>query len=241
MHTPALPGSRSPRLSRRGFSAPSTKAFTLIELLTVIAIIGVLAGIMIPVVSKVRSAAKASACVSNLREMGRAFLLYANDNKNYLPKAVGNSADWPDTYWMYQLHPYIGRNRTLDSMGQRSLIYDGVFRCPGNEKFDLASSDWQAWGSYGMNTFNPNTAATSLAVKLNDAILIPNPTRVALVVESVDAKVQNIYVIYSPPVLRHNSKDNVLFCDGHVQAVPRNGLAWPGAAPYNGKNGLVLP
>lgn len=56
-------------------------AFTLIELLTVIAIIGILAAIIIPTVSRVRATARNAQCVSRLRDWGRAISLYANDNK----------------------------------------------------------------------------------------------------------------------------------------------------------------
>lgn len=59
--------------------------FTLIELLTVIAIIGVLAAILIPVVSRVRESARSSTCRSNLRQIGTQLILYANDNRSRLP------------------------------------------------------------------------------------------------------------------------------------------------------------
>lgn len=66
------------------------RAFTLIELLTVIAIIGILAAILIPTVGKVRSTAKKANCISNLREIGKMLTLYANDNKNRLPSGTYN-------------------------------------------------------------------------------------------------------------------------------------------------------
>ncbi len=64
---------------------PARNAFTLIELLTVIAIIGILAAILIPVVSRVRESAKGSLCVSNLRQIGLAAHLYAGDHDDRLP------------------------------------------------------------------------------------------------------------------------------------------------------------
>lgn len=61
-------------------------AFTLIELLTVVAIIGVLAAIIIPVTGRVRNQAKAVKCVSNYRQIGQALHLYLAENKNVLPR-----------------------------------------------------------------------------------------------------------------------------------------------------------
>jgi prepilin-type N-terminal cleavage/methylation domain-containing protein len=68
------------------------QAFTLIELLTVIAIIGILASILIPTVGRVREAARRTVDASNIRQIGQASLIYANDNNERLPPRGSGSS-----------------------------------------------------------------------------------------------------------------------------------------------------
>ena len=68
---------------------PSKSAFTLIELLVVIAIIAILAAILFPVFSRVRDKARQAVCTSNMKNIGMAFQMYAQDYDGKFPTPGG--------------------------------------------------------------------------------------------------------------------------------------------------------
>ncbi len=77
----------------------SSAAFTLIELLTVIAIIGILAAILIPVVGEVREQAKVAQCKVHLRDIGTAVHLYATDHDDMIPPHIPAGGSAPSSEW----------------------------------------------------------------------------------------------------------------------------------------------
>ena len=192
-------------------------AFTLIELLTVIAIIGILAAILIPVLSSVREQARAAQCKSNLRQNALALIMMIEDNDGILLTHRSGAGAQRDI-WTLQL---------IDG----GYVDEGareVFFCPSNDGHDPLEDGWQHW-TYGVNMFGEGRSVSpddrSNQLYYFNANQLRDPSLRFLLADSGEPSgKRQRFRISSPQArdmdgihLRHGGRANLAFYDGHVE------------------------
>jgi len=147
---------------------PKQHAFTLVELLVVVAILSVLAALLLPVLARTREAAKRTSCLNNLRQIGMAFEMYLLENRETYPAAQDPVSTSP-YYWLW-----MGR-------GWRKLIEEyvprggesGVFWCPSDPRSEKQYDSTSY--AYSMAFYHSPEQINSLSTT-QDTYMNPLPT-----------------------------------------------------------------
>src|ERR1044072_7802460 len=125
----------------------SLRGFTLVELLVVIGIIAVLISLLIPALSRARQQAVSVQCQSNLRQIGQAAIMYANEQKGQFPcDASGNSNLYRFHQWTQPTGLTAAKALTVRNLMLRCVKNNAkVFFCPANDLPAIAASVGRPW------------------------------------------------------------------------------------------------
>ncbi|MCC7519009.1 MAG: DUF1559 domain-containing protein [Verrucomicrobiae bacterium] len=250
------PARREARPRAERFTAERRRSvrggFTLIELLVVVAIIAILAALLMPSLKSARESARRSKCMSNLRQIGAATMLYANDNDSSFPlytKSSGGEGANPG------LWPYMGLSSTP--------MPGSVFHCPSSaDKPTVTAPDadparelggaYGAAGTKGYSAYGYNTCFREGAGNMTKFTKVPDIASPAQAIWATDSATHRIdYSFYGYiPAFRHGGSGydgtfsldnkargngfNCVFVDGHVEWISWvKFLEWrgPQAAP----------
>ena len=222
---------------------PRRQAFTLVELLVVIAVIAILASLILPSLARAKEQARTTICTSNVRQMMLAMSMYVNEYTRY-PSVYTWGPD-PNylQYWQDSLTPYLTPAKT-----------NTVFRCPSYKHFPPFRADaglvWIPYAVYGYNSQTPYSlsrspteaidhasnyvkesaiAVPSQMIALGDSHLsaptfpkgaIVGDTELKYMPITYREKLPNYPLEQAAIKKRHHGRHVISFCDGHVERIP---------------------
>jgi len=201
---------------RASIRRPEGRAgFTLIELLVVIAIIAILAAMLLPALSRAKGTARSVQCLSQMRQLGLAVNLYADENEDTFPRSQHSAFAHGELPWERSLAPQLGFTTAT-----WTNLLTGVYRCAADRRATPLS--------YGLNVYfelGPDDDYEGKPQTWRRMTAVPNPSATILFAETAsgaDHIMPNFWATPSDAAdvdsRRHQGRANYTFVDGHGEA-----------------------
>ena len=217
---------------------PAPPSFTLVELLVVVSIIGLLAGLAIPAVQGGLAAARKAESVSQLKQLGTLAITYSSENNGWFPAEGGEGLQTFSALrtnasaWYNVLPPLAGLPSASNYFQNPSSFYrkGSPFFIPAAKYPKSGAVNTRAYFAFGINSQLEQASADASILNLNR---IQKPSKTALFAEArlpdermlaptTGASFTDLgqpKVRDSRFVARHNGHGIVVFCDGHAEAL----------------------
>jgi prepilin-type N-terminal cleavage/methylation domain-containing protein/prepilin-type processing-associated H-X9-DG protein len=184
----------------------STRGFTLIELLVVIAIIALLMAILVPALSQAKKQAQATTCLSNLKQIGLAAALYAQDNDSFIPR--GSTGFTP--IWFMQFLPYVGQRHDVNDYRSVKIYRCKSFPTTGTGLLNIPNSRQTVCYVINDWTFSSRSDASGTSVgKPTKLSVFRRPGRTVYLADNEAASWR--------PIIESADSPEIIRCDIFVQ------------------------
>ena len=216
----------------RNVASRQRLGFTLVELLVVIAVVGILAALLLPALHQGKAAARRIQCVDNLRQLGLATQMFWAENEDFTFRYQIGATNGGRLYWFGWIKPGSEGDRDFDASLGALYPYlqgKGVEICPSLD-YKNSLYKYKARGAaygYGYNLhLGQRSISTSRIVRPADTVLMADAAQVndfQAPASPDNPMIEEFYYVdadegggYPNAHFRHQQQANVLFCDGHV-------------------------